>query len=39
MIYIKTEEEIKIMAEAGKILADIMRELKKEVKKIGRAHV
>jgi len=32
MIFIKTEQEIQIMAEAGKILADIMRELKKEVK-------
>jgi len=32
MIYIKTEKEIKIMAEAGKILAGVMRELKKEVK-------
>jgi len=32
MIFIKTEQEIAIMTEAGKILADIMRELKKEVK-------
>lgn len=32
MIPIKTEKEIKIMAEAGKILAGIIRELKKEVK-------
>lgn len=32
MISIKTPEEIKIMREAGKILAGIMRELEKEVK-------
>ncbi|MEA3452867.1 MAG: type I methionyl aminopeptidase [Patescibacteria group bacterium] len=32
MIFIKTPEEIKIMAEGGKILAQIMRDLKKEVK-------
>jgi methionyl aminopeptidase len=32
MIPVKTEEEIAIMAEGGKILADIMRELKKRVK-------
>lgn len=31
MIFIKTEEEIKIMAEGGKILAGIMRELEKAV--------
>jgi len=32
MIKIKTEEEIKIMAEGGKILAGIMKELEKSVK-------
>jgi len=32
MISIKTPEEIKIMAEGGKILAEIMKELEKEVK-------
>jgi len=32
MIYIKTKEEIKIMAEGGKILAEIMKDLKKAVK-------
>lgn len=32
MIPIKTKEEIKIMAEGGKILARIMKELKKKVK-------
>ncbi|PIR58492.1 MAG: type I methionyl aminopeptidase, partial [Parcubacteria group bacterium CG10_big_fil_rev_8_21_14_0_10_35_15] len=32
MISIKTSEEIKIMAEAGQILAGIMKKLEKEVK-------
>lgn len=32
MIQIKTPEEIKIMAEAGRILAEIMKRLEKEVK-------
>ena len=32
MVFIKTPEEIKIMAEAGKILAKIMKELEKKVK-------
>ena len=32
MISIKSEEEIEIMAEGGKILAKIMRELEKKVK-------
>ncbi len=32
MIYIKTQQEIKIMAQGGKILAQIMKELKKAVK-------
>ncbi len=33
MITIKTPEEIEIMAEGGKILAEIMKELEKQVKK------
>lgn len=32
MIILKTKEEIKIMREAGKILAQVMKELEKEVK-------
>src|SRR3989338_1132124 len=32
MISIKTDEEIKIMAEAGRILAEVMQELKKMAK-------
>lgn len=32
MILIKTEEEIKIMAEAGKILATVLKEIEKQVK-------
>src|SRR3989344_8518422 len=32
MINIKTEDEIKIMQEAGKILANVLKEIEKQVK-------